>query len=105
MSLTLCDCNAEKIEGADSIKSTLNHLRVQHSIKSIKEMLLLGVGVGQWQGNDSILVPAWSSLTSADLSHNGILMIDESVVCMLFLLLTSSITIFLKQYNDNGHVK
>ena len=42
----------------------------------------MDVGFGQWSGleNESVLVPAWSALISADFSNNSISGIDESVV-------------------------
>ena len=50
----------------------------------LQEILLADVGAGQWLGGqgEAIILPAWSSLTSADFSHNNIITIDESVVSL-----------------------
>ena len=47
-----------------------------------QEVLLLEVATGQWLGsdNEAMFVHAWSSLTSADFSHNELTGVDESVV-------------------------
>ena len=55
-----------------------------HSLFPLQEILLLDVGFGQWLGgeDESVLVPAWSSVSFADFSHNTIGIIDESVVSL-----------------------
>ena len=44
--------------------------------------MLLGLGQVEWTGSadESLIVTAWTALTTADLSHNSMTNIDESVV-------------------------
>ena len=48
----------------------------------LQDVMLLGLGQVEWIGSadESLIVTAWTALTIADLSHNSITNVDESVV-------------------------
>ena len=49
--------------------------------------MLLGLGAVEWTGvaDEALIVPAWTALSTLDISHNSITNIDESVVGSAFL--------------------
>lgn len=84
LSLELCNCDLSKMYGLENVRKHVKSLAVHRSAKHLKDITLIDVSIGQWTGvaNESVLVPLWMSLISADFSHNDIAVIDESIKLM-----------------------
>ncbi|XP_053324972.1 nischarin isoform X2 [Spea bombifrons] len=79
-------CNARNITGLNSCKNTLATMTVQFSAESMKDILVPeALEFDQWEPEGTSLdpitavVPKWKALTTLDMSHNQISLIDDSV--------------------------
>ncbi|XP_064632773.1 nischarin-like isoform X2 [Lineus longissimus] len=77
----IVNCNTSVIAGVEILKRTVKRLKVHHSLKEIKDILLQDIACIPIE-KQGYLVPAWTCLRVADFSHNEITAIDESVKLM-----------------------
>ncbi|KAL3852935.1 hypothetical protein ACJMK2_016540 [Sinanodonta woodiana] len=80
-SLTLVKCNWQYIEGLETVKQTLNTIKVHYTIGAIRDIVLQDVP--SWREEDgTLIVSYWEQIIRADFSNNSIRAIDDSVQLM-----------------------
>ncbi|XP_025065433.1 nischarin [Alligator sinensis] len=85
--IEISHCGAKLIKGLTSSKHTLATMSVRFSATSMKEILVPEASeFDHWEpegalssGPVTAIIPTWRSLTTLDMSHNGISQIDDSV--------------------------
>ncbi|XP_071083614.1 nischarin-like isoform X2 [Haliotis cracherodii] len=79
--LEILNCSPRNIVGLETIKQTLKEFQLCRSTKTIREFLLQDIPA--WRGEDgTLLVSYWELVEEADMSHNFIVDIDDSVQLM-----------------------
>ncbi|XP_067683735.1 nischarin-like isoform X2 [Haliotis asinina] len=79
--LEILNCSPRNIGGLETIKQTLKEFQLCRSTKTIREFLLQDIP--HWRGEDgTLLVSYWEHVEKADMSHNFIAEIDDSVQLM-----------------------
>ncbi|XP_046581092.1 uncharacterized protein LOC124288585 [Haliotis rubra] len=79
--LEILNCSPKNIVGLETIKQTLKEFQLCRSTKTVREFLLQDIP--HWRGEDgTLLVSYWEHVEEADMSHNFIVEIDDSVQLM-----------------------
>ncbi|XP_063283139.1 nischarin isoform X1 [Pelobates fuscus] len=85
--IEISHCDARNLSGLNSCKNTLATMTVQFSTSSMKDIIVPeALEFADWEpeGTSSqcpitAVVPKWKALTTLDMSHNNICVIDDSV--------------------------
>uniref|UniRef100_A0A8C3G7T7 Nischarin n=1 Tax=Cyclopterus lumpus TaxID=8103 RepID=A0A8C3G7T7_CYCLU len=84
LQIEISECSAQQIRGLSSLRSSLATLSIHHSTESI--LVPESSEFSQWEAEGAesgcpvtAVIPLWKSLTTLDMSHNGIGTIDGSV--------------------------
>uniref|UniRef100_A0A8C3AER7 Nischarin n=1 Tax=Cyclopterus lumpus TaxID=8103 RepID=A0A8C3AER7_CYCLU len=87
LQIEISECSAQQIRGLSSLRSSLATLSIHHSTEAMMSILVPESSeFSQWEAEGAesgcpvtAVIPLWKSLTTLDMSHNGIGTIDGSV--------------------------
>ncbi|XP_056294504.1 nischarin isoform X2 [Pseudoliparis swirei] len=87
LQIEISECSAQQIGGLSSLRSSLATLSIHHSTETMMAILVPESSeCSQWEAEGAesgcpvtAVIPLWRSLTTLDMSHNGIAAIDDSV--------------------------
>uniref|UniRef100_A0A8C5QET5 PX domain-containing protein n=1 Tax=Leptobrachium leishanense TaxID=445787 RepID=A0A8C5QET5_9ANUR len=86
--IEISHCDARNITGLNFCRNTLNTMTIQFSASSMKDVLVPeALEFDHWEPEDrsssdypiTAIIPKWKVLTTLDMSHNNIAVIDDSV--------------------------
>ncbi|KAM8916745.1 nischarin [Spinachia spinachia] len=87
LQIEISECSSQQIRGLSSLRSSLATLSLHHSTETMMSILVPEASeFSQWEAEGAesgcpvtAVIPVWRNLTTLDMSHNGIGIIDGSV--------------------------